>query len=281
LTQCYLNGEFLALDQAKISVLDRGFLLGDGVYEVIPAYHGKLFRLQDHLKRLQNSLHGIRLKNPLSTEQWSDVLQKLVNQNNPEEDQSVYLQVTRGVAKRDHAFPENTAATVFAMSNPIKYPTPDVIQNGVAAITLQDNRWLRCHIKAIALLPNVLLRQQAVDEGVDEAILLRDGLVTEGAASNVFVVKNNTICTPPQSPDLLPGITRDVVLELARSNDLYIHECPISEAELITADEIWLSSSTKEVLAVTELNKKKVGDGKPGAVWKTISSLYKAYKEKL
>ncbi|MDH5231511.1 MAG: D-amino acid aminotransferase [Gammaproteobacteria bacterium] len=281
MTQCYLNGEFLALDQAKISVLDRGFLLGDGVYEVIPAYHGKLFRLQDHLKRLQNSLHGIRLKNPLSTEQWSDVLQKLVNQNNPEEDQSVYLQVTRGVAKRDHAFPENTAATVFAMSNPIKYPTPDVIQNGVAAITLQDNRWLRCHIKAIALLPNVLLRQQAVDEGVDEAILLRDGLVTEGAASNVFVVKNNTICTPPQSPDLLPGITRDVVLELARSNDLYIHECPISEAELITADEIWLSSSTKEVLAVTELNKKKVGDGKPGAVWKTISSLYKAYKEKL
>jgi len=276
----YLNGVFCAANEAKVSVLDRGFLLGDGVYEVIPVYGGRLFRLKEHLDRLQSSLDAIRLENPLTYEQWEEMLNKLV-QENYDSSLSVYLQVTRGVAARDHAFPSNTSATVYAMANKIHTMPAESYEKGIAAITVEDNRWQRCDIKAISLLANVLLRQQAVDQGVAEAILIRDGYLTEGAASNIFAVINGEIRTPAKGQYILPGITRDLVLELALANDIPAAEKPISEEELISADEIWLSSSTKEVLPVTQLNGQTVGKGKPGEVWRKISEIYRAYKQSL
>ncbi|MAT65776.1 MAG: D-amino acid aminotransferase, partial [Gammaproteobacteria bacterium] len=206
----FLNGEFLPHDQARVSVMDRGFLFGDGVYEVIPAYGGHLFRLQPHLQRLDNSLQAVRIPNPYTEPQWQGILEELVGEN-AGTDQSVYLQVTRGVMeRRDHAFPLDLKPTVFAMSNPIPEPDPALAEHGINAITLDDIRWQSCHIKAITLLPNVLLRQQAVEAGAAEAILLRDGEATEGAASNLFIVHDGMLVTPPKGPLLLPGITRDL-----------------------------------------------------------------------
>lgn len=280
---CYLNGDFLPIDQAKVSVLDRGFVFGDGVYEVIPAYGGKLFRLQQHLQRLANSLDAIRLSNPLSQTQWQNMLQALVEKNQAEadNDQSVYLQITRGVAKRDHSFPENTPATVFAMSNPLVASSVKNLAAGVSAITLDDIRWRYCYIKTIALLPNVLLKQQATEKQATEAILIRQGEVTEGSASNLFIVKKGVIKTPAKSEHLLPGITRDLIVELAQKNNLPCEQTRISEAELHAADEIWLSSSTKEIIPVTLLDEKIVGTGKAGPLWEKMISIYQAYKQEL
>jgi len=276
----YLNGEFLPESQAHISVLDRGFIFGDGIYEVIPVYGGKLFRLDEHLSRLQNSLDAIRIINPFSTTEWRKILTELIHHNNGG-DQSLYLQITRGSAKRDHALPKNSVPTVFAMSNELKPLTNTIVKEGVAAITLDDIRWLRCHIKAISLLPNVLLRQEALDQDAAEAILIRDGLATEGAASNLFAVINGVITTPPKGPTLLPGITRDLVLELAASNTLPCQEKTISLAELQQADEIWLTSSTKEILSVTQLDGELVADGKPGPLYQQLLALYQDYKQTL
>lgn len=276
----YLNGEFCHADQAKVSVFDRGFLLGDGVYEVIPAYAGKLFRLKEHLDRLQSSLDAIRLENPLPYEQWEEMLSRLVKENF-DPNLSVYLQVTRGAAVRDHAFPKDTPASIFAMANKIQALPEKYYQEGVAAITVEDNRWQRCDIKSISLLANVLLRQQAVDQGVSEAILVRDGMLTEGSASNVFVVVDGEIRTPPKGQYILPGITRDLVLELALENKMPAAEKPVSVQELLAADEVWITSSTKEVLPVTRLNGQAVGSGKPGKVWEKMSDIYRAYKQTL
>ncbi len=280
---CYLNGDYLPLEQAKVSVLDRGFIFGDGVYEVIPAYGGHLFRLQQHLQRLDNSLKAIKLTNPLSDIQWQDVLQILIrkNQDHANADQSVYLQITRGVAPRDHAFPEDTPATVFAMSHPLAAADIKKIQAGITAITLDDIRWRYCHIKTIALLPNILLKREAVEKHASEAILVREGQVTEGAVSNLFIVRDGVIKTPPKSEQLLPGITRDLVVELAQKNGLVCEETPISETELFSADEIWLSSSTKEILPVTCLNEKTIGEGTAGPLWHKIIKIYQAYKRAL
>jgi D-alanine transaminase len=280
----YLNGRFEPLEEARISVMDRGFLFGDGVYEVIPAYGGRLFRLGPHLQRLQNSLDAIRLINPLATEQWREILETLLQRNagaQPEtEDQAVYLQVTRGVAmKRDHRFPEDSAPTVLAMTHPILSLDPDTRARGVRAITLPDSRWQHCHVKAITLLANVLLRQEAVDAEAVEAILVKDGLANEGAASNLFMVKQDVLITPPKSPRLLPGITRDLVLDLARENGIPCREDEISLDELRQAEEIWLTSSTREILPVTELDESSVGTGRPGPVWNRMTALYQAYKE--
>lgn len=278
----YLNSEFLPAEKAQVSVLDRGFIFGDGIYEVIPAYGGHLFRLDQHLERLQNNLDAIRITNPLTTAQWHDILHNLVLLNiDGDDDQSVYLQITRGVAKRDHAIPEHIIPTVFAMSNPLIPPTLAQLQDGVAAITLPDNRWTNCHIKAISLLPNILLRQQALDAGAAEAILIRNGDATEGAASNLFIVANGRIITPPPGPLLLPGITRDLILELALSNHIESREAPVTEKLLNMADEIWLTSSTKEILPVTSLNGILVGDGLPGPVWKLMLALFQEYKQLL
>lgn len=276
----YLNGQFMPAEQATVSVLDRGFIFGDGVYEVIPVYGGHLFRFDQHLERLQNSLDAIRLPNPLRAEQWQDMLSQLV-QRNGDGDQSLYLQITRGVAKRDHAIPAQVTPTVFAMSNPLITPPAEQLAQGVAAITMDDIRWQNCHIKAISLLANILLRQQAVDAGTAEAILIREGQATEGAASNLFIVKHNTLITPPKGPLLLPGITRDLILELARANAIEAREATVSRADLAAADEIWLSSSTKEILPVTRLDEQPVGDGLPGPLWQRMLALFQDYKQKL
>ncbi|MGB5337936.1 MAG: aminotransferase class IV, partial [Gammaproteobacteria bacterium] len=215
MSTAYLNGTFLPLDEASISVLDRGFLFGDGVYEVIPVYAGRLFRLSHHLQRLDDSLEAVRIGNPLAQASWSELLDELITRNHGG-DQNIYLQVTRGVAaRRDHAFPADTRPTVFAMSTPGDPPVDIPSVTGIKAVTLPDIRWELCNIKAITLLPNVMLRQQAVDADTAEAILTRDGFATEGAASNLFIVSNGLLLTPPKSPALLPGITRDLVLELA------------------------------------------------------------------
>lgn len=276
----YLNGDFLAAEKATVSVFDRGFLLGDGVYEVIPAFSGCLFRLTEHLQRLQNSLDAIKLQNPLSFEQWEDMLKELVAKNMQPE-LSIYLQVTRGVAVRDHAFPANPQPGIFAMANPIQKLADSYFKKGVSAITVEDNRWQRCNIKAISLLPNVLLRQQAVEQGVAEAILIRDGYVTEGSASNVFVVCDGKIITPPKGQYILPGITRDLVLELAIANKMDCAEEAVTQEMLMSADEVWLTSSTKEVLSVTQLDKVMIGTGSPGPVWQAMVNLYRDYKKSL
>lgn len=278
----YLNGQFLPLSEAHIPVMDRGFLFGDSVYEVIPAYGGRLFRLNQHLHRLDNSLHAIRIQNPLSTAQWTEILEALVKQQ-PGVDQSIYLQISRGsMPLRDHAIPEAAIEpTVFAMSNPIPAPDPKVQERGISAITLEDIRWHRCDIKATTLLANVLLRQQAKDHGAMEAILVRDGYATEGAASNLFIVDDDQIITPPKSEDLLPGITRDLVLELAAEAELPYAEAHITFEQLETADEIWLTSSTREIMPVTHVNEMPVNDGKPGPVWHKMRELFLAYKAEL
>jgi D-alanine transaminase len=276
----FLNGEFMPETEARIPVLDRGFIFGDGVYEVIPVYGDNLFRFEEHLQRLQNSLDALKIVNPLTTEEWKQTLTELVNRNNGG-DLSLYLQVTRGSAERDHAIPENPTPTVFAMCNPLKPLPNETVVNGVSAITLDDIRWLRCHIKAISLLPNVLLRQEALDQGAAEAILIRDGLATEGAASNLFAVIEGIITTPPKSPMLLPGITRDLVLELAKDNGLPCQEKDISLEDLKQAEEIWLTSSTREILSVTQLDGKPVASGKPGPLYQQMLALYQNYKQAL
>ncbi|MDD1607364.1 MAG: D-amino acid aminotransferase [Methylococcaceae bacterium] len=274
----YLNGQYLPLDEAKVSVMDRGFLFGDGVYEVIPCYFGQLFHFQAHVDRLTASLAGIRMVNPYSTEQWLDIFKPLIDAS---QNQYIYLQITRGVApKRDHAFPENTPPTIFAMCNNI-VPFAG-LETGVKAITLDDSRWKFCNIKAIALLAHLLHRQEAVDHDCAEALLInRDGFVTEGAASNVFAVIDGVLITPPKSNSILAGITRDVILELAEKNNIAYREDTISLAALKTASEIWVTSSTREIVPVVELDGNPVADGKVGAVWHTMNSIFQAYKKSL
>jgi D-alanine transaminase len=276
----YLNGEFMPIEQARIPVLDRGFIFGDGVYEVIPVYSRHPFRLAEHLRRLQDSLNSIKLANPHDDATWMRLIGRLVQLNEPE-DQSVYMHITRGPAKRDHAFPKVVTPTVFMMSNPLTTPPQEQVREGVCAITASDNRWLRCDIKAIALLPNVLLRQEAVEAGCVEAVLLRDGFMTEGAASNIFVISQGVMLAPPKNNLMLPGITYDVVLELAQANDIRHEVRPIAEAELRAAGEIWMTSSTKEVLAITRLDGLPVGDGKPGPMFARMYALYQEYKNQV
>jgi D-alanine transaminase len=279
MSTAYLNGVFLPLDQAHVSVMDRGFLFGDGVYEVIPVYGGKLFRLGPHLRRLQNSLDAIRIGNPLADDGWESMLKQLVA-GNEGRDQSVYLQVTRGVApRRDHAFPVDSHPTVFAMCTPCLAARDIDHEPGVSAITLADIRWQHCDIKAITLLPNILLRQQAIDANTAEAILLKDGYAIEGAASNIFVVVDGTLETPPKSAALLPGVTRDLVLELAQANGIASREAGIPVDKLVGADEVWLTSSTREISPVIRLDDRSVGSGQPGPLWNRMIRLFQDYKE--
>jgi D-alanine transaminase len=276
----YLNGEYLPLEQACVPVLDRGFIFGDGVYEVIPVYNRKVFRLEHHLQRLKNSMQAVRLNNPFTDAEWSEIINNVIERNDGG-DQSIYLQITRGVASRDHRFPDDVTPTVFVMSNLFVMVPREQLEYGVSAITLDDIRWQYCSIKSIALLPNILLRQQAVEQGAAEAILIRDNEVTEGAASNVFIVKDGVIITPPKTDCLLPGITRDLVVEQAHEHDIPVKEIIIQQDDLLAADEIWLTSSTKEILPVTQLNGETVGSGKPGPVWEQMYGLYQEYKNNL
>ena len=276
----FLNGRFLPLEQATVPVLDRGFIFGDGVYELIPVYSRAPFRMDEHLARLERSLAAVRIANPYARDRWRSVILELVAQQ-PWEDQGVYLQVTRGVAKRDHAFPAGVEPTVFAMSNPLVNPSGEVVDKGVAAVSAPDNRWLRCDIKSISLIGNVLLRQVAADAGAAETILFRDGILTEASASNVFVAKNGLLLSPPKSNLILPGITYDVVVEIAQQLGLPLDFRDIREAEVRAADELWLTSSSKEILAVVSLDGKPVGDGKPGALFRRAWEGYQEFKRRV
>lgn len=276
----YLNGQFLPIEQAYVPVLDRGFMFGDGAYEVIPVYSRHAFRLHEHLQRLENSLHGLRLTNLYSLAEWENLVLELIKRNQAE-DQSLYLQVTRGVAPRDHAFPKGVTPTVFMMSNPLITPSKQQCENGISAISAADIRWDRCDIKAIALLPNVLLRQMAVDAGSMETVLFRDGILTEGSASNVFAVEKGVILAPPKDNHMLPGITYDLLLELAKANDIPVNISYFDEARIRAADELWISSSTKEVLAITSLDGKPIGNAKPGPIFHKMYKLYQDYKNRV
>ena len=282
MTTVYLNGQFLPLEEARVPVLDRGFIFGDGVYEVIPVYSRRPFRLGEHLHRLQHSLDGIRLPNPHSEHEWAHLIHQLVEQNEGD-DQYLYLHITRGVAKRDHAFPNPPVPpTVFMISNPFPAPPSALLRAGICAVTAVDNRWLRCDIKSIALLPNVLLRQAAVDGGCTETVLIRDNsFLTEGSASNIFVVKHGTLLAPPKDNLMLPGITYDVILEIAQINAIPLEVRRIGVAEVFEADELLLTSSTKEVLPITRLDGRPVGSGEPGAMFERMHELYQQFKREV
>ena len=276
----FLNGKLLPADQAQVSVLDRGFIFGDGVYELVPVYSRVPFRLDEHLVRLERSLGETRIRNPYSRAEWRAHLYNLVDAQSFD-DQGVYFQVTRGVAKRDHAFPKSGEPTVFMMANPLVNPPAALVEKGASAVSAPDNRWLRCDIKSISLIGNVLLRQLSAEAGAAETILFRNGKLTEASASNVFVVKNGVIFSPPKTNLILPGITYDVIVELARANNLPLEFKDVSEAEVRGADEVWVSSSSKEVLAIVELDGKRIGDGRPGPVFRRMYQLYQEFKQKV
>jgi D-alanine transaminase len=276
----HFNGELLPLDRIHISPLDRGFIFGDGVYEVIPVYDGVPLRAREHFERLQRSMDEIALANPHTVDEWIALTMKLLAHHPG--DQGVYIQVTRGVPpKRDHVIPKGLTPTVFMMCQPLVTPSREQVENGVACVTAPDFRWEKCHIKSTSLLGNVLARQISVEAGAVETILLRDGYVTEASASNVFVVKGGKVAAPPRDNLILMGITYDLLQRLAKDGALDLEVRRITEAELRGADEIWLSSSSKEVLAVTKLDGRPVGTGKPGALFRRIHALYQDYKSKL
>ena len=276
-TICYLNGEFLPLDQAKISVLDRGFIFGDAIYEVIPVYRRKPLRLAAHIARLQRSLDEIRITSPHSDGEWAGLIGDLINYSE-HDDQAVYLQVSRGVAKREFGLLQGVEPTIFMLSSAHVSPPQQQIDNGVAAVSLADFRWLRCDIKSTSLLGANMLRQFANDAGGAECVLFRDGYLTEGSSSNIFVVRNGVLVTPPKSRLILPGITYDLLLELALANGVPTQVRDVAESEVKAADELMLSASLRELLAITQLDGKPVGDGRPGEVFRRLYELFQAYK---
>ena len=273
----YLNGAFLPLEEARIPVLDRGFIYGDGVYELIPVYGRRPFRLPQHLARLQRSLDGIRLANPHTSAEWTTLVADLISKQ-PFEDQGVYFQVTRGVAKRDHTFPQGVAPTVFMMSNPLATPSLEQVERGVAVVTALDNRWRRCDLKTISLVGNVLMRQLAADANAIETVMFRDGWLTEASASNVLIVTRGVIVAPPKDNLILPGITYDATEEFAREAGLPFEMRPVARTEALAADEMWLSSSTKEVLAVTTLDGAPFAGGAPGPVFRKLHAIFQRKK---
>ena len=270
----YLNGEFKPIEEASVSVLDRGFTFGDGVYEVIPIFNRKIFRFSEHITRLENSLREIYMSNPLKENEWRDIFNKLIDSLELA-NQSIYLQITRGVSRRDHDISIADKPTVFAMSRPLE---ANNFSSGIKAITHEDIRWQLCNIKATTLLPSILLRHKAKEQEAREAILIRDKYVTEGAASNVFVCIDDKILTPARTGHVLSGITRDLIVEILMHNDLPIVEGSISESKLLSAGEIWVTSSTWEIVPVVELDDKLVGNGKPGPFWKQANKLYQGFK---
>lgn len=281
--KAYLNGQFLPLADARISPLDRGFLYADGGYEVIPVYSRHPFRIDEHLRRLQHSLDGIRLPNPHSDAEWKAIIGRLVAETSFA-DQTVYIQITRGAdIKRDACFPRGVAPTVFLFTAPLVGPTAEQREQGVAAVTAPDIRWGRCDLKTVALLPNVLARQFAEDAGCAETIMFRDGCLTEGSSTNVFAVRDGVILFPPQDNLILPGITCNVVLELAAMHKVPLEVRPVCEAEVRNADELWLTSSAKEVLAVVTLDGRPVGKGeyagKPGPVTRRMHTWFRAFRD--
>lgn len=280
MSKVFLNGKLVAIEDAKVSVLDRGFIFGDGVYELVPVYSRVPFRLDEHLARLERSLGETRIRNPHPRAQWRDHVYGLIDAQ-AFDDQGVYFQVTRGTAKRDHAFPKNAEPTVFMMSNPLVNPPREQVERGGAAVSAPDNRWQRCDIKSISLIGNVLLRQLSAEAEATETILFRHGNLTEASASNVFIVKRGVIQSPPKSNLILPGITYDVIAELARADSLPLEFRSITEEEVRTADEVWVTSSSKEVFPIVSLDGSAVGDGRPGPVFRRMYQLYQEFKQKV
>lgn len=276
----FLNGRFLPPEEAKVPVLDRGFIFGDGVYELVPVYSRVPFRLDEHLARLERSLGEVGIRNPYSRAQWRELIYRLIDAQ-PFDDQGAYFQVTRGVAKRDHAFPKDVEPTVFMMSNPLVNPPREDVERGGKAVTAQDYRWLRCDIKSISLIGNCMLRELAAQAGAAETILFRDGRLTEASASNVFIVKEGVVVAPPKSPLILPGITYDVVVELAHANGIPLELREVPEAEVRSADELWVTSSSKEVFPIVELDGAPIGSGRPGPVFQRMYALYQDFKQKV
>jgi D-alanine transaminase len=274
---CYLNGTLLPLTEARISPLDRSFLFGDGVYEVIAVRHGRARRLPANLARLERSLRELRIRNPHTPTQWNEIVAKLIDANGGG-DLYAYIQVSRGAEfGRNHAPLPAVEPTVFGFCAPLPVPTAQSLERGVACITAKDTRWARCDIKSVALLANVLLRQKAHEAQASETILLRDGMVTEASASSVYVISGGRICTPPNSPQLLPGTTRSLIEELADEAGIVRHVDEITEVELRCADEVWLSAATRGVVAVTSIDGKPVADGLPGPLWRRMHALVETY----
>ncbi|MGN6388463.1 MAG: D-amino acid aminotransferase [Burkholderiaceae bacterium] len=271
----YLNGELLPLSEAKIPVLDRGFIFGDGVYEVIPIYGRRMFRAHEHMARLARSLKSIGIPNPHDEAGWLELINRVVEAH-PSDDQMAYIQVTRGVARRAHAFPQDVTPTVLVMTNPIVLPSAEARANGVACVTMEDRRWLRCEIKSVSLLGNVLAAQHAAENGATETIQFRDGWLTEASASNVWIVKDGVLAGPPKDNLILEGIRYGLIEELCASLGIPLQARRIARDEVFAADEVLLSSATKEVLPVTSIDGRKVGDGRPGPVYQR---LYAAYQD--
>jgi D-alanine transaminase len=277
----YLNGSFMNAAEASISPMDRGFLFADGVYEVVPVFNGRPLQMHEHLRRLERSLDELQITRPMTREQTAALFVEMIERNGGG-DLAIYMQVTRGApARRDHGFPvPPVAPTVFMTASSLGRTAVDDLEStaGASAITAQDIRWLRCDIKSVALLASVLMRQRAVEAGAAETIMIRDGWVTEGSSTNVFVVKQQCIATPPLSPLILGGITRELVLDVGRTLGLPVEERQIAGVELVAADEIWVTSATKDVLPIVKLDGKVLGNGLPGPVWKKLAQSYLDYK---
>jgi len=267
--------------EATVSVMDRGFLFGDGVYEVIPVFGNKLLRGKDHLKRLKNSLDRISLRHPFTDDEWIELFTTLLEKN-PGDDRAIYLQISRGVyPKRELAINTQYPPTVFAMVLQVAPPGIDVVSAGISVITVDDFRWGACDIKSTSLVAGVMLQQQAVEAGVDDAILIKNSMLSEGTASNVFIVKHGVLSTPPTGHKLLSGITRELVIEIAKNNAIKVEERDIRTSELLDADEIWMTSSTREIAPVIRLNGEAVGSGQAGEMWKRVVDLYQEHKRLL
>ncbi|HEY3808528.1 MAG TPA: D-amino acid aminotransferase [Steroidobacteraceae bacterium] len=274
---CHLNGSLLPLREARISPLDRSFLFGDGVYEVIAARRGRAKRLAAHLARLTRSLDAIRMRNPHDDPQWRQLIEALIEANGAG-DQYVYLQVSRGAEfGRNHAPLPLIEPTVFAFCTPLPITSAETLERGIACITRSDTRWARCDIKTVSLLANVLLRQEGIDAGAAETILLRSGFLTDASSSTIYVVDSGRLCAPPNSNRLLPGTTRSLVEELADAHGIPHASVPVSEAQLRSSEEVWLSAATRGVIAVTSLDGRPVGDGRPGPLWRRMHELIEAW----
>ncbi len=271
----HLNGALLPISEARVPVLDRGFIFGDGIYEVIPIYDRKMFRAAQHMARLLRSLEKISIANPYTQNQWMELIQQVVDAH-PADTQMVYLQVTRGVARRGHAFPADITPTVFIMTNPLVLPSPEVRAAGIQCVTMEDKRWLHCDIKSISLLGNVLAAQYAVDHGAFETVQFRDGFLTEGSSSNIWVVKHGKLTVPPNDHLILEGIRYGLMQELAASEGIPFEARRIAKEEVFDADELLMTSATKEVIAIVKLDDRRIGNGKPGPIYQ---KLYGAYQQ--
>lgn len=271
----YLNGALTPLSEARVPVLDRGFIFGDGIYEVIPIYDGKMFRSEQHLARLARSLRAVGMSNPHEREEWLALIARVVNAN-PAPNQMVYIQVTRGVAPRKHAFPQDASPTVFIMSNPLVLPSPAARERGVACVAMEDRRWLHCDVKSTSLLGNVLAAQNAAEHDAAETIQFRDGFLTEASSSNVWVAKDGRLLAPPKDNLILEGIRYGLIEEMCAAGGIPLVVRRIARSEVFDADEVLLSSATKEVLPVISIDGRRIGDGQPGPIYR---KLYAAYQD--